>query len=197
MTSPLPVREAVHPPLEEEALERRGGDRHSGSSAFGEKRIPRAATCHGRRRPAPPPASSTKPYFASWRRWNEHVVGDSPISSPASVAVRAPCRPSTSRSDSRTGWVTARSSRASVSRRGSSSSSADSTGLAGAAARLMPRPAQQRRVWCPALSRRRPPVDLLTGSAAPGCAAEPGSPTAMPASCPRASTTPGGGSGIR
>jgi hypothetical protein len=30
---------------------------------------------HGFARPLPPPASSTTPYFASWRKWNEQVDG--------------------------------------------------------------------------------------------------------------------------
>ena len=72
---------------------------------------------HGRARPLPPPASSTKPYLASWRRWNEQVVGDSPICSPSCVAVIAPPRLSASRRAIRTGWVSARSVRASLTSR--------------------------------------------------------------------------------
>lgn len=41
---------------------------------------PSRVTRQGRERPGMGPASSTKPYFASWRKWNEQVVGDSPIS---------------------------------------------------------------------------------------------------------------------
>ena len=76
--------------------------------------MPMCTRLQGRLRPDPPPASSTKPYFASWRKWNEHVVGDSPISSPAWVAVSAPSTARTSSRARRTGWVRARSSRGSV-----------------------------------------------------------------------------------
>ena len=74
---------------------------------------------HGRERPVPPSASSTKPYFANVRRWNEQLAGDSPTSSAASVAVSGPSRVSASSSAHRTGWASARISRASVTGRGS------------------------------------------------------------------------------
>src|SRR5689334_23584355 len=50
----------------------------SGLSGWAGARQPVWVSRHGRVRPGPPPASSTKPYLASWRRWNEQVVGDSP-----------------------------------------------------------------------------------------------------------------------
>jgi len=37
---------------------------------------PKDASRQGLARPFPPPASSTNPYFASWRRWNEQVVSN-------------------------------------------------------------------------------------------------------------------------
>ncbi len=70
----------------------------------------------GRSRPLPPPASSTRPYFASCRRWKEQLAELSPISSPAWVAVSGPSRRSTPISDSRIGWAMARSARGLVSR---------------------------------------------------------------------------------
>ena len=51
---------------------------------------PGDASRQGLARPFPPPASSTNPYFASWRRWNEQAVGVAPIRLPSSVAVIAP-----------------------------------------------------------------------------------------------------------
>ena len=57
---------------------------------------------HGFSRPVPP-ASSTSPYLASCRRWNEHVPDDSPISFPAFVAVSGPCARSSPTSFIRTG----------------------------------------------------------------------------------------------
>ena len=63
---------------------------------------------HGRDRPGAGPASSTNPYLASCRKWNEQVLGGSPISSPAWVAVSCPSRFSASSSARRTGWVSAR-----------------------------------------------------------------------------------------
>jgi len=45
---------------------------------------------HGLARPLAPPASSTTPYFASWRKWNEHVDGGSSMSSLAAAAVSGP-----------------------------------------------------------------------------------------------------------
>ena len=86
----------------------------SGSPLAGASDMPIDVSRHGRARPWPPPASSTNPYFASWRRWNEQVVGDSPIRSPASVAVCAPPCSSASSSAIRTGCAMARSVRASV-----------------------------------------------------------------------------------
>ena len=63
---------------------------------------------HGRSRPRPPPASSTKPYFASVRRWNAQLAGDSPSASLAWVAVRVGFTPKSSISAIRTGWARAR-----------------------------------------------------------------------------------------
>ena len=74
---------------------------------------------HGRVRPGPAPASSTKPYLASCRKWKEHVFGGSPMSSPAWVAVSGPSSRSASSSARRTGWVMARMVTGSVSWRGS------------------------------------------------------------------------------
>ncbi len=95
----------------------------SWSPRGGANDMPMVVSRQGLARPWPPPASSTNPYFASWRRWNEQVVGDSPIRSPASVAVCAPPSSSASSSSIRTGWASARSVRVSVifrtSRRGS------------------------------------------------------------------------------
>ena len=75
----------------------------SGSACTELNCIPVAVSRHGRDRPLPPPASSTKPYLASCRRWNEQVVGDSLIRSPTSVAVIAPPRSRASMSAMRTG----------------------------------------------------------------------------------------------
>src|SRR6476646_9251933 len=47
----------------------------------------RSTARQGRLRPDAPGASSTKPYLASWRRWNEQLAGESPSTAPASVAV--------------------------------------------------------------------------------------------------------------
>ena len=68
--------------------------------------MPLRATAAGGRRCRG--ASSTKPYLASWRRWNEHDAGLSPTSSPASVAVSAPSCASTSSSRRRIGCASAR-----------------------------------------------------------------------------------------
>ncbi len=83
-------------------------------SPLGLKDMPMDVSRHGRDRPVPPPASSTNPYFASWRRWNEQVVADSPIRSPTWVAVIAPPSASSSNSAIRTGWASARRVRAAV-----------------------------------------------------------------------------------
>ena len=105
---------------------------YSGSlSRVSPKLMPIVVIRHGRARPLPPPASSTNPYLASWRRWNEQVVGDSPIRSPSSVAVSAPPMVSSSISASRTGCDSARSVRASViSRRWGSDGEPDCSGWA-------------------------------------------------------------------
>src|SRR3954471_8055416 len=66
-------------------------------------------------RPLPPPASSTKPYFASWRKWNEHVPELSPSRSAACVAVIGPSRRRSPISAMRTGCARARIARGSVS----------------------------------------------------------------------------------
>jgi hypothetical protein len=58
---------------------------------------------HGFSRPVPPPASSTTPYLASWRRWKEQVPDDSPSSSAARVAVSGPSVRSSPTSAIRTG----------------------------------------------------------------------------------------------
>ena len=62
---------------------------------------------HGRSRPRPP-ASSTKPYFASVRRWNAQLAGDSPSASLAWVAVRVSWTPKSSIRLIRTGCARAR-----------------------------------------------------------------------------------------
>ncbi len=93
----------------------------SWSPLAGANDMPIVVSRQGLARPWPPPASSTNPYFASWRRWNEQVVGDSPIRSPASVAVCAPPCSSASSSafDPHSGCASsARSVRASVTFRG-------------------------------------------------------------------------------
>ena len=60
---------------------------------------------HGFSRPVPPPASSTRPYLASWRKWNEVVPEDSPSSPAARVAVSGPWVRSRPISFIRTGWA--------------------------------------------------------------------------------------------
>src|SRR5438477_8761982 len=75
-----------------------------------------AVACQGRSRPRPPAASSTSPYLASCRRWNDALAGTSPISAPACVAVSGPSRRSSPTRRSRVGWASARSARGSVSR---------------------------------------------------------------------------------
>ena len=67
-----------------------------------------AGTCPARAR------SSTNPYLASCRKWNEQVFGGSPINSPAWVAVSGPSSDSASSSASRTGCVIARIARGSL-----------------------------------------------------------------------------------
>ena len=67
-----------------------------------------AEAFHGRSRPRPPPASSTKPYFASVRRWNAQLAGDSPSASLAWVAVSVACTPNSSIRAIRTGCARAR-----------------------------------------------------------------------------------------
>src|SRR6266581_545997 len=73
-----------------------------------------AVARHGRSRPRPPPASSTRPYLASCRRWNEQLAELSPTSSPARVAVSGPSERSSPSKDSRKGCASARSARGSV-----------------------------------------------------------------------------------
>jgi hypothetical protein len=65
-----------------------------------------AVARQGFSRPRPPPASSQRPYFASWRRWNEHVPELSPSWAAACVAVSGPwvrSSPMSARSASRNG----------------------------------------------------------------------------------------------
>src|SRR3954467_4162517 len=75
-----------------------------------------AVACQGRSRPRPPAASSTSPYLASCRRWNDALAGTSPISAPARVAVSGPSRRSRPTRRRRVGWASARRARGSVSR---------------------------------------------------------------------------------
>src|SRR6266540_1694176 len=49
-----------------------------------------AVALHGRSRPRPPPASSTRPYLESCRRWNQQLWALSPTRCPAWVAVSGP-----------------------------------------------------------------------------------------------------------
>ncbi len=75
-----------------------------------------AVARQGRSRPLPPPASSTIPYLASWRRWKDMLAELSPRSSAARVAVSGPSTRSSPTRDSRIGWARARSARGSRSR---------------------------------------------------------------------------------
>ena len=88
----------------------------SGPSATSGQEVNSVVARHGRSRPLPPPASSTRPYLASCRRWKEQLAELSPISSPAWVAVSGPSRRSTPISDSLIGCAMARRARGSVSR---------------------------------------------------------------------------------
>src|SRR4051794_10167471 len=90
----------------------------SGSSWTSVTRMPVCTVHQGRWRPVPPGASSTKPYFASWRRWNEQFDGLSPTRSAACVAVSVPASLSASIRARRTGWAIARIALGSVSSRG-------------------------------------------------------------------------------
>ncbi len=101
-------------------LSPRAASATSASSCTSLQRIPSWRSFHGRRRPVPPSASSTNPYLASWRRWNEAFAGLSPTRSPASVAVSCPASVSASSSASRTGCASARIALGSVSSRGGS-----------------------------------------------------------------------------
>ena len=78
---------------------------------------PTDRTRHGRCRPIPPPASSTKEWSASLRRCHEQLAGVSSSRSASSVAVSGPSTVSSSMIPSRTGWASAASSRGSLSRR--------------------------------------------------------------------------------
>jgi len=74
-------------------------------SSRGQESVDTAVALHGRSLPRPPPASSTSPYLASWRRWKEQLAALSPIRSPAWVAVSGPVRRSSPISASRIGWA--------------------------------------------------------------------------------------------
>ena len=87
----------------------------SGVSGIAGHEVDIAVARHGFSRPWPPPASSTMPYLASWRRWNEQLPELSPSSCPARVAVSGPSRRSRPISRMRSGWAIARSARGSVS----------------------------------------------------------------------------------
>src|SRR5690242_9532919 len=75
-----------------------------------------AVARQGRSRPCPPGASSTSPYLASDRRWNEVLPELSPSSTPAWVAVSGPCIRSMPSSAIRSGCARARSARGSLTR---------------------------------------------------------------------------------
>src|SRR6266511_369466 len=77
-----------------------------------------AVALHGRSRPRPPPASSTRPYLESCRRWNQQLWALSPRRCPAWVAVSGPSVRSRPISRRRSGCATARSARGSVSSSG-------------------------------------------------------------------------------
>ena len=88
----------------------------SGFSATSGRLVNMAVARQGRSRPFPPPASSTRPYLASWRRWKDVLAELSPSSSAARVAVSGPSTRSSPTRDSRIGWARARRARGSRSR---------------------------------------------------------------------------------
>src|SRR5262249_13842718 len=60
------------------------------------------------RRSGPGPASSTKPYLASWRRWNEQLAWETPSTRPHCAAVAGPVATSSSSRSRRRGCAKAR-----------------------------------------------------------------------------------------
>ena len=81
----------------------------SGAFCTSSQRVDVVVARHGFSRPVPSPVSSTRPYLASCRRWNEHVPDDSPSSRAACVAVSGPRVRSARISFIRTGCAYARS----------------------------------------------------------------------------------------
>src|ERR1700761_3192418 len=88
----------------------------AGSSLTSGQLVNWVVALRGRSRPRPPPASSTRPYRASWRRWNEQLPELSPSRAAAWVAVIGPSRRSRPTREMRSGWARARRARGLVSR---------------------------------------------------------------------------------